>query len=105
MRQSCVPSQRAPLFPYAALFRSGHLQHDVGGTATSAFEGLQQRDEPLLQTLERAGRRPRSEEHTSELQSRPHLVCRLLLEKKNSEKEKHYLDRKKKTIVVELMHT
>src|SRR5690554_7143593 len=30
-----------------------------------------------------AGGRPRSEEHTSELQSRPHLVCRLLLEKKN----------------------
>src|SRR5690554_7512224 len=30
---------------------------------------------------------PRSEEHTSELQSRPHLVCRLLLEKKNKEKE------------------
>src|SRR3989442_7599686 len=29
---------------------------------------------------------PRSEEHTSELQSRPHLVCRLLLEKKNAER-------------------
>ena len=31
---------------------------------------------------------PRSEEHTSELQSRPHLVCRLLLEKKNKKKKK-----------------
>src|SRR3989442_12686560 len=33
--------------------------------------------------------RPRSEEHTSELQSRPHLVCRLLLEKKNSRLRLH----------------
>ena len=32
---------------------------------------------------EHAAKMPRSEEHTSELQSRPHLVCRLLLEKKN----------------------
>src|SRR5690554_7376818 len=32
---------------------------------------------------------PRSEEHTSELQSRPHLVCRLLLEKKNNKKNHH----------------
>src|SRR5690554_1522041 len=32
---------------------------------------------------------PRSEEHTSELQSRPHLVCRLLLEKKNKKKYTH----------------
>src|SRR5690554_4350777 len=34
----------------------------------------------------REGRPPRSEEHTSELQSRPHLVCRLLLEKKKDDK-------------------
>src|SRR6266699_4486889 len=40
-------------------------------------------------------RRPRSEEHTSELQSRPHLVCRLLLEKK-TKKEKRYKYKKKK---------
>src|SRR5690554_7448594 len=33
------------------------------------------------------GRGPRSEEHTSELQSRPHLVCRLLLEKKKKKKQ------------------
>src|SRR5690554_7576412 len=35
-----------------------------------------------VNTGEFTGRSPRSEEHTSELQSRPHLVCRLLLEKK-----------------------
>src|SRR3712207_9580002 len=38
-------------------------------------------------------RRPRSEEHTSELQSRQYLVCRLLLEKKNPQKS-HYLTRR-----------
>src|SRR5690625_6012011 len=39
---------------------------------------------PLLDSLRRVASRLRSEEHTSELQSRGHLVCRLLLEKKNS---------------------
>src|SRR6266498_5293268 len=39
---------------------------------------------------------PRSEEHTSELQSRPHLVCRLLLEKKNKNKIHCHLLKKKK---------
>src|SRR5215813_13484827 len=38
----------------------------------------------------------RSEEHTSELQSRPHLVCRLLLEKKKNHKKHILLSRKKK---------
>src|SRR5436305_8140138 len=57
---------RSTLFPYTTLFRS-----------------------PLPDVPCRAGprtgrrtRQPRSEEHTSELQSRPHIVCRLLLEKK-----------------------
>src|SRR6266498_4696367 len=39
---------------------------------------------------------PRSEEHTSELQSRPHLVCRLLLEKKKNTTPPHYPAKKKK---------
>src|SRR5690606_41563469 len=39
----------------------------------------------LLQVLGRGSAAPRSEEHTSELQSRENLVCRLLLEKKNNE--------------------
>src|SRR5215813_14909644 len=38
----------------------------------------------------------RSEEHTSELQSRPHLVCRLLLEKKKKKKKKYKVQKKKK---------
>src|SRR6266498_5381653 len=39
----------------------------------------------------------RSEEHTSELQSRPHLVCRLLLEKKKKKNNKDFVKNKKKT--------
>src|SRR5438876_8195299 len=41
--------------------------------------------------------RPRSEEHTSELQSPVHLVCRLLLEKKKKKKKTHYNKKKNKT--------
>src|SRR2546422_5243728 len=65
---------RSTLFPYTTLFRSadqravdlglGHELVDVLGLDAAAVED------------------PRSEEHTSELQSRLHLVCRLLLEKK-----------------------
>src|SRR5436305_2267595 len=64
---------RSTLFPYTTLFRSSHqVQHP--GTA----EGRQ----PPPPDRGRASLVRRSEEHTSELQSRPHLVCRLLLEKK-----------------------
>src|SRR5436305_7812838 len=47
------------------------------------------RSQPVLETQEEIERdyRRRSEEHTSELQSRPHLVCRLLLEKKKNKKQ------------------
>src|SRR2546429_6851746 len=66
---------RSTLFPYTTLFRS--LDPDVGRI---------RKPRPQRET----GRsvlplRDRSEEHTSELQSRLHLVCRLLLEKKKSE--------------------
>src|SRR5690554_7119847 len=45
-------------------------------------------DEKVTPLLDRRLDEMRSEEHTSELQSRPHLVCRLLLEKKKKKKEK-----------------
>src|SRR5436305_5366861 len=63
---------RSTLFPYTTLFRSIHdlLWRDPA--------------EDFKQTCERM---KRSEEHTSELQSRPHLVCRLLLEKKKNNKK------------------
>src|SRR2546429_1889281 len=64
---------RSTLFPYTTLFRSGIRPFLLEPLATGRV-GL---------TLERARTGTRSEEHTSELQSRLHLVCRLLLEKKN----------------------
>src|SRR5436305_2535531 len=65
---------RSTLFPYTTLFRS---RAPPGGRSGPGCR-------PSAASPGRARRcRPRSEEHTSELQSRPHLVCRLLLEKKN----------------------
>src|SRR5439155_18962854 len=61
------------LFPYTTLFRSRFLPAVGLPTAIDRFE----RRSFQFETVDR------SEEHTSELQSRGHLVCRLLLEKKN----------------------
>src|SRR5258708_28266605 len=61
---------RSTLFPYTTLFRSA--AGGAGAAADDAGDRVPRR---------RVG--PRSEEHTSELQSPDHLVCRLLLEKKN----------------------
>src|SRR2546422_7218145 len=85
---------RSTLFPYTTLFRSrgtrndrrrsGRDDHDShGGGAEGHPE--RRRDPFLVGPRPLAGHGPvRSEEHTSELQSRLHLVCRLLLEKKNN---------------------
>src|SRR5690348_17769325 len=87
---------RSTLFPYTTLFRSqGFLRRryhrGAGGCAPAAH-----RPESGRWHLEtRAGGPPRtidarrSEEHTSELQSPVHLVCRLLLEKKKKKKKQH----------------
>src|SRR3989442_2345482 len=74
---------RSTLFPYTTLFRSPAPAFDVAqrGSARRRFVQLHA-DRAGRQFLERLLNR--SEEHTSELQSRPHLVCRLLLEKKTS---------------------
>src|SRR2546429_3563393 len=80
---------RSTLFPYTTLFRSLLLQFGVDGKrnrsisviAIARFRGFAQlRQDRCLQLFRFIA--PRSEEHTSELQSRLHLVCRLLLEKK-----------------------
>src|SRR3989449_8622632 len=91
---------RSTLFPYTTLFRSPPVE--VRHADTRA--GIAAQNQPSAQAeIERqAGqldegqdreRRPegqqRSEEHTSELQSRLHLVCRLLLEKKKKKRSKH----------------
>src|SRR5690625_6519536 len=63
---------RSTLFPYTTLFRSTTHCHSVAFGASPCG----------LAALVPRPRNSRSEEHTSELQSRGHLVCRLLLEKK-----------------------
>src|SRR3712207_7287515 len=73
---------RSTLFPYTTLFRSSApvgVQGEIGvhQPAVLAYQRLN----ALARSLLIAGR---SEEHTSELQSRQYLVCRLLLEKKNN---------------------
>src|SRR5439155_27088472 len=78
------PPPRSTLFPYTTLFRSRFTYWLSTGRATRR---------PMRGASARSRRssccdawQTRSEEHTSELQSRGHLVCRLLLEKKKTEK-------------------
>src|SRR3712207_7422255 len=84
---------RSTLFPYTTLFRSPR-PGGRGRRADRCREGLLRRHGPQGlrvrrdapgrgSRLRRHRREERSEEHTSELQSRQYLVCRLLLEKKN----------------------
>src|SRR3712207_8333368 len=70
---------RSTLFPYTTLFRSAGLCH----SDLSVINGSRPRVMPMVLGHEAAGEVVglRSEEHTSELQSRQYLVCRLLLEK------------------------
>src|SRR5256885_7888511 len=105
---------RSTLFPYTTLFRSRRPQEpQEGGRARPAV--LERRPAPRTDRPSRRGlaaapktaslrrsrdRRPRSEEHTSELQSPCNLVCRLLLEKKKKKNnrvrslhKKNYKDR------------
>src|SRR2546422_7048756 len=74
---------RSTLFPYTTLFRSRGAMGRIGEG------GVGDRLEPLDGLRVEVQRRvvQRSEEHTSELQSRLHLVCRLLLEKKKKKTE------------------
>src|SRR3712207_6935409 len=85
---------RSTLFPYTTLFRSvqprGLLrQHGEEGRGRRGERAARRLDQHQLQHQRGVGQRadgelPRSEEHTSELQSRQYLVCRLLLEKKKT---------------------
>src|SRR2546430_15917586 len=71
---------RSTLFPYTTLFRSemGHVPELGLGAVVRGVAGRVERGGAEL---------PRSEEHTSELQSQSNLVCRLLLEKKKKKKD------------------
>src|SRR5207302_8090910 len=85
------PPPRSPLFPYTTLFRSAApaAPAAAGVAAPGSPRRGSRRDNsrreptpPGVATARAPARRGRSEEHTSELQSRENLVCRLLLEKK-----------------------
>src|SRR5947208_4739328 len=71
---------RSTLFPYTTLFRSsrGEIPEAARGTGIQTVDGFMTRT-PFESQVDLQAR---SEEHTSELQSPDHLVCRLLLEKK-----------------------
>src|SRR3712207_7689146 len=91
---------RSTLFPYTTLFRSANLTTDyadeqdaIDAVAPNVDEAAEmyaqaEEDEPFIGTSNgtpvESFDEPRSEEHTSELQSRQYLVCRLLLEKKKT---------------------
>src|SRR3712207_7224690 len=96
---------RSTLFPYTTLFRSSYDTQQY--LATESEPGASRRPIPFptrgFATVGRSGGPltgsnghpqsgylPRSEEHTSELQSRQYLVCRLLLEKKKEDITYHY---------------
>src|SRR5690554_7366307 len=94
---------RSTLFPYTTLFRSTsygvrfekkHMEGTLSGVEANLYYNDIDHvmDNYSLRTPDPDSSMPmamgRSEEHTSELQSRPHLVCRLLLEKKKKKKNK-----------------
>src|SRR2546425_9378801 len=103
---------RSTLFPYTTLFRSGDAAEEPArpgdgqeaqglpgrrpsppGAAAGRDARVHQVGGPLMAAvLDRfygTGRRKRSEEHTSELQSLAYLVCRLLLEKKKNKRQRY----------------
>src|SRR5690348_18103835 len=85
---------RSTLFPYTTLFRSVN-------TATAPRQWNSQTSQQSAPIPLQAGHRyylQRSEEHTSELQSPVHLVCRLLLEKKKKKKKNTNNQHNKQTI-------
>src|SRR5688572_32053944 len=94
------PPPRSTLFPYTTLFRS--VVDPAAGRAGRAQPLLDRRGDPVHRLDEEdAGwtphavnlprHLPRSEEHTSELQSQSNLVCRLLLEKKKKHTQTNYI--------------
>src|SRR5258708_10636328 len=87
---------RSTLFPYTTLFRS----HAGPSPLCAARPAIRPGDTPASRSgsgrlpdvsAPRPARRTRSEEHTSELQSPDHLVCRLLLEKKKNKYRVRYV--------------
>src|SRR5436309_5450229 len=86
---------RSTLFPYTTLFRSP-VQAEVESSKYPTPHDGRDRQPRASAAGAQHGRRERSEEHTSELQSRENLVCRLLLEKKKKKKKKKEKQKKMK---------
>src|SRR5690349_22197444 len=93
---------RSTLFPYTTLFRSQVRAQGGAGEEHAPAERARPRPPPTRPAAEAAEKRgqpiagqydERSEEHTSELQSRRDLVCRLLLEKKKNNKSRKTMQR------------
>src|SRR3712207_7088903 len=88
---------RSTLFPYTTLFRSFAMGFFSGRVSFTRFRvtgpspGLFGPDHLDRLSAFASGKQRRSEEHTSELQSRQYLVCRLLLEKKKRILSQHWL--------------
>src|SRR5262245_62617512 len=95
---------RSTLFPYTTLFRSGksstisRITSPITARQNSVRRATSSRSQVKIAAPTTgpvsASTPPRSEEHTSELQSLRHLVCRLLLEKKKKKNTKHRDDRR-----------
>src|SRR3712207_7938510 len=85
---------RSTLFPYTTLFRSlardRDRRGDVVGLGQGLAEGLDLGEVELAMTARATTRRRDRKSHTSELQSRQYLVCRLLLEKKKNNNDNTY---------------
>src|SRR3712207_7951314 len=84
---------RSTLFPYTTLFRSrccGQKDWSPGGGGADFKPGKSPRER--AHPTPSCSNSPRSEEHTSELQSRQYLVCRLLLEKKTNTRHQNNLN-------------
>src|SRR3712207_7597755 len=76
---------RSTLFPYTTLFRSFRakkINRDIEGHYIMIKGLIHKEDRAIISVYASTSRVMRSEEHTSELQSRQYLACRLLLEKK-----------------------
>src|SRR5262245_63617982 len=94
------PPPRSTLFPYTTLFRSfrprvprvplpAHQFHRPQSAAEEALADGLKTQRHVGDVVARLAEAARSEEHTSELQSLRHLVCRLLLEKKKKKRQQH----------------
>src|SRR3712207_7351813 len=86
---------RSTLFPYTTLFRSlrKHFTHHAAAIGVAENDNAEIPVAKRFNHFQRLRPRRRSEEHTSELQSRQYLVCRLLLEKKNKLLTPRHADR------------